>query len=266
MAPVARVGLVATAKDFDEGYAAAARPTRRHELFTEVLGLPPEVEPNSFVTVDALERIARELRVGPGDRLVDLACGRGGPGLYLSRLTGADLVGVDFSAVAVAQAAERAPLFVPQGRARYRVGDLADTGLDDGCADAVLCIDAVQFAPDTDAAFREALRILRPGGRYVQTNWQVFDDKAAPSKFRELRFADKLASAGFTAIVVEDRPDLAAYVERVFRTSLEIDAEADDVAINRLRDEARIVLDWPDSVRRVLVIAERPCPAGAVHG
>jgi SAM-dependent methyltransferase len=247
------------AEEFDEGYAASVR-TRRHRLFTYILGLPLEVEPNSFVTIDAFARIAEELRVGPGDRLVDLACGRGGPGLLLSAMTGADLVGVDFSWVAVAHATGRAPLFVPDGRATFRLGDLAATGLDDQSADAVLCVDSFQFAADPDAAAREVLRILRPGGRYVQTNWQAGDphDPQVPRGFRGLDFAQVLSRAGFTAIVIEDRPDLAQRVTEVFRAALDSDADNGDPALRRLQDEARVVLTWPDSMRRVLIIAERP--------
>jgi ubiquinone/menaquinone biosynthesis C-methylase UbiE len=159
----------------------------------------------------------------------------------------------------VAHATERAPLFVPEGRATFRVGDLAGTGLQARCADAVVCIDSIQFAPDKDAAAREAYRILRPGGRYVQTNWQPSDpeDPAVPERMRALRFGELLSGAGFTAITVEERPDLAELVTQVFRAALEIDP-GDDVAMQRLRDEASLVLGWPDVLRRVLVIAERP--------
>lgn len=243
---------------FNSGHAMAGQ-TRRHRLFAEALGIPIEVEPNSFVTMELFTRVARELRVGPGDRLVDLACGRGGPGLLLARLTGADLVGVDFSEVAIAHARQRTPLFVPAGRAAFHVGELAATGLDSGCADAVVCIDSVQFAPDRDAAFREAHRVLRPGGRYVQTNWEAQDPThpSLPARLRTVGFAEGLRAAGFTGIVVEDRPDLGEVVTAVFRAALDLDP-GDDEPMRRLREEAAIVLGWPDTVRRVVVVAERP--------
>lgn len=258
---------MARVDDFNHGYAAAG-DTRRHAVFTDVLGLPAEVEPNSFVTAEGFARIAHELRVGPGDRLVDLACGRGGPGLLLAQLTGADLVGVDFSEVAVAHAAERAPLFVPAGRATFRVGDLAATGLDDGCADAVLCIDSIQFAPDPDDAVREAHRVLRPGGRYVQTNWQPDDPThpGVPERMRRLRFADLLGRAGFTDIVVEERPDLAERVTQVFRAALDTEPDEHDVALHQLRQEARAVLARPDTIRRVLVTATAGTPPRSGSG
>lgn len=55
---------------------------------------------------------------------------------------------MDFSAVAVQQATDRAVLFGLAERARFVVGDLAATGLADGAADAVVAIDALHFAAD----------------------------------------------------------------------------------------------------------------------
>ena len=44
--------------------------------------------------------------------------------------------------------------------ADFRIGDLAATGLDAGSADAVLCVDAIHFAPQPDAAYGEGVRSL----------------------------------------------------------------------------------------------------------
>jgi cyclopropane fatty-acyl-phospholipid synthase-like methyltransferase len=110
--------------------------------------LPVEVESFSFVSAGLLGHVARALGLSPGETLVDLGCGRGGPGLWLARLADAFLVGVDFSAVAVGQASRRAASFGLEGRARFLVGDLAGTGLADAVADAVVSVDALHFAGD----------------------------------------------------------------------------------------------------------------------
>ncbi len=123
-----------------------------------------------------LGRLVAGLRIGPDRRLGDLACGLGEPGLWLARATGADLVGVDWSPVAVAEASSRAGGFVPPGRARFAVGTLQATGLDDGELDAAVCLDAIFFAPDRIAALREVRRVLRPGGRFLFTA----DERARP--------------------------------------------------------------------------------------
>ena len=41
--------------------------------------------------------------------------------------------------------------------------------------DAVLCVDAIQFAEEPDAAYRELKRVLAPGGRAVLTCWEAGD-------------------------------------------------------------------------------------------
>src|SRR4051794_19680875 len=137
------------------------------------LGLPPELMSTSALTMTGLRAVAGVLALGPGDVLLDLACGRGGYGLWLARETGATVVGVDFSRVAIEQAAAAAAGFGVDGeRAEFRVGELEATGLPGSSVDAVLCVDAVQFAGDIVSALREMRRVLRPGGRVVVTCWE----------------------------------------------------------------------------------------------
>jgi predicted RNA methylase len=66
------------------------------------------MEPFSLVTRQGLDRVLTELRLAPGDHLVDLCCGRGGIGLWFASVSGARLTGVDFSPGAIAQASRRA--------------------------------------------------------------------------------------------------------------------------------------------------------------
>jgi SAM-dependent methyltransferase len=72
--------------------------------------------------------------------------------------------------------------------ADFRIGDLAATGLDAGSADAVLCVDAIHFAAQPDAAYCEIRRILTPGGRAVLTNWEPLerDDQRLPGRLRRV--------------------------------------------------------------------------------
>src|SRR3954453_19460762 len=93
---------------------------------TRTLGLPPELESTSLLSWDGIADVVRALQVGPGDILVDLACGRGGYGIEVARRTGPRLIGVDFSAVAIDRARQR-----PGGTAEFRVGELTATGLPD---------------------------------------------------------------------------------------------------------------------------------------
>ena len=271
----------ATAAGFDQEFATVAGSSGLQRVWQAASpDLPQEIEPYSFVSVGLLGHVADALGLSPGATLVDLGCGRGGPGLWLARSRGASLIGVDFSAVAVQQATDRAALFGLAGRAWFVVGDLAATGLADGAADAVVAIDALHFAADPTAAAREAWRLLRPGGRLVLTNWQPRRpvDRRLPTRMG-IDWAQTLASAGFAEVRVEARSEWHALFTRVFQFALELGDPGQDVGLASLQDEARRALPMAQLVDRVVGTATRPGPrpggqaslqhapgTGVVHG
>jgi ubiquinone/menaquinone biosynthesis C-methylase UbiE len=230
-----------TAAGFDEGFAAiAASPGIRRVWKAVDPNLPPEVEPFSFVSVVLLRHVANALALSLEETLVDLGCGRGGLGLWLAQSQGVSLIGVDFSAVAVEQATDRAALFGLADAARFVVGDLAATGLPDAAADAVVSIDAMHLAVDLTAAGREVLRILRPDHRLVLTTWQPRTpaDARLPSRLR-IDWAMALRSVGFVEVQVESQAQWHELFTRVYRVALDLGHPGDDVALAALQDEAR---------------------------
>ena len=262
-----------TVADFDQAFSAAAASAGIRRVWQLAApDLPPEVEPHSFVSADLLRHVARALDLSPGQTLLDLGCGRGGPGLWLARETQVSLAGVDFSPVAVDQAAHRAALFGLADRARCIVGDLTRTGLPDASADAAVSIDAFHFAADPAAAAAEAHRILRPAGRLVLTNWQpkVSGDARLPVRAR-IDWPPLLLGAGFADITVEDRPEWHDLYIRVYRIALDLGDPRGDAMLADLQDEARKRLLVADLTRRVVVTATapgqpRPAPSGQGSG
>jgi ubiquinone/menaquinone biosynthesis C-methylase UbiE len=179
----------------------------KDEIQQRHLGLPSHLLSTSLLGWEGIAEVVEALRLSRGvDMLLDLACGRGGYGLEIAARTGARLVGVDFSSEAVRQAREHAQRL---GRtADFRTGDLAATGLDVGSIDAVLCVDAIQFAEQADAAYRELKRVLVPGGRAVLTCWEPLeqDDERLPDRLRRVNLSAGLTAAGFDNVEVRDRP------------------------------------------------------------
>ena len=165
---------------FDRAHGVTAN-SLMWRLSREVYGerYPEEIQPWGATSWWTLGRFVSGLNLGIGRHLVDLACGRGGIGLWLARATGASVTGVDWSPVAVSEATQRTPRFVPTDRARFVVGDLAATGLPPNSADAVVCGDAVFFASDRIAVFAEVDRILLPGGRFMFTADESDDGRPA---------------------------------------------------------------------------------------
>ena len=141
------------AQYFDDWYAGMAVSPVKDEIQQRHLGLPPDLMSTSLLSWEAIAEVTRALALSPGVALLDLACGRGGYGLEIAARTGARLAGADFSAEALRQARQQARRL--GCAASFHVADLAATGLGAGMAGAVLCVDAIQFAPRPAAAYRE---------------------------------------------------------------------------------------------------------------
>jgi SAM-dependent methyltransferase len=130
---------------------------------------------------------------------------------------------VDFSAEAVRQAREHARRL--GAAADFGVGDLAATGLEAGSADAVLCVDAIHFAPQPDAAYHEIRRITASGGRVVLTCWEPLDfgDERLPERLRRVDLQAGLAAAGFGEVEIRDRPGWRASERAMWEEAAALD-------------------------------------------
>jgi SAM-dependent methyltransferase len=245
-----------TAAGFDQWYADRVESPATDELVRRVLGLPPELQSTSLLTWDGLAEVVAALSLRGGQVLLDLACGRGGYGLEIARRTGGHVVGVDFSAVAIEQARHRARALELADRAEFRVGELAATGLDAASVDAVLIVDAVQFAESKVDALRECRRVLVPGGRLVITCWEAVDpaDERVPERLRQVDLAGQLPEAGFVDVEVTERPAWRAAERELWQEAVALDA-GEDPALRSLREEGERVLATFDAFRRVMATA-----------
>jgi SAM-dependent methyltransferase len=242
---------------FDSWYAARASSAAADEIQQRHLGLPPHLLSTSLLSWEGIAEVVTALRLPPSGLLVDLACGRGGYGLEIAARTGASLVGVDFSAEALRQARELAR---QRGRAAdFRVGDLAATGLDGGSADAVMCVDAIQFAGRPAAAYQELQRLLAPGGRVVLTGWEAVDrnDRRLPERIRRVDLAGGLRAAGFDDVEVRERLAWRESERAMWEEVAALDPGGDP-ALQSLHDEAVRSLPTFDLIRRVMATASAP--------
>ena len=187
-------------------------PTRRR-IRRAVYGdeFPEDADPSSFITATELRRIARDLRVGPGDAFVDLGCGRGGPGLWVARETGADVVGIDVAPMAVEYSTQTAAEFGLSARASYQVSDFCATGLPSGSLGGAMSVDVLWAVPDKVAAVREVARILRPGGRFLFTSWDFAMPLEGDTQVSDHR--PVLHEAGFIVDAYEETVGFDAYYQ-----------------------------------------------------
>lgn len=137
----------------------------RHEAFGEDIGQ------NSWHTADEQDRFLSWLELSPGQRLLDVACGAGGPALRIAAASGCSVAGVDIHAQAIETARTLAKERGLAERADFQAAD-ASQGLPfrDASFDAITCIDALNHFPDRPQMLAEWARLLKPGGRVLFTD------------------------------------------------------------------------------------------------
>lgn len=255
------------------GYDAVYRgvvnsPTLRrlwHDL-AEGRDFPEEFGHISFTTLPELRRIAGELRLRARDTLVDIGCGMAGPALWVARQTGTYLTGIDGAPAAVENATRRAAEIGLADRARFVVGSFAATGLDAESADGVISEDALQYAPDKQAAIAEVARILRPGGRFVFTAYELDAGRSANlpvlgtdpvEDYRTL-----LTHTGFSVELYEEAPGWPEAMTATYSAILDaketLIQEMGEAAVIVLSLEMAMTLQFKPYRRRVLVAATTP--------
>jgi len=127
-----------TAGFFDEWYAEMGHSASRDQIVRRALGLPPDMDASGLLPWAGVAEVAAALNLAPGQLLIDLGCGRGGYSLEIARQTGARLLGLDFSPVAVATARGRTASADIAGRAGFCVGDMTAAGVGAGVAAAAV--------------------------------------------------------------------------------------------------------------------------------
>ncbi len=118
------------------------------------------------------ERMLELARPLPGERVLELACGTGGPGLGAAPLVAprGEVVLSDVAAEMTAIASRRA---AERGLRNVSVRPLDLEAIDEpaGSFDVVLCREGLMLVPDPGRASREIRRVLCPGGRAVISVW-----------------------------------------------------------------------------------------------
>lgn len=101
-----------------------------------------------------------------GDHIVDLGSGSGMDSFYASILTGGTgkVSGIDMTP---AQLAKASALGTQNGFTNidFNAGYIEHTGIADASVDVVISNGVINLVPDKHAVFKEAARLLKPGGR-----------------------------------------------------------------------------------------------------
>jgi SAM-dependent methyltransferase len=177
---------------------------------------------DGFLSPGGPEEIARLLDGYDiaGTEVLDIGCGLGIIDELLAVRHGAgSVLGIDIEPVLIARAEARIARAGLTGRVRFETVTPGPLPFPDAAFDVVFSKDAMVQIPDKKSVFAEIFRVLRPGGRFVASDWLRGGEGEYSAEMLEffrlegitynmaspVQSEAALAAAGFIAVEVKDR-------------------------------------------------------------
>lgn len=185
----------------------------RRETYGEDIGQ------NSWITTDEYDTFYSWLNLSPGDHVLEVASGSGGPALYLAGKYQCYITGLDINEEGIKTAKQQA-LQANIPNVTFQIANINQRLLfEEETFEAVICADSMNHFRDRLAYLKEWNRVLKPGKRALFTDPVVItgtvsnEELAARSNIGFFLFVPLettkhfIEEAGFTLIRCEDVTD-----------------------------------------------------------
>ncbi|MEM9066876.1 MAG: methyltransferase domain-containing protein [Myxococcota bacterium] len=160
--------------------------------------------------LDSLHRherfLARKLRLYPGQEVLDVGCGVGGPARYIAKHTGASITGVNNNAYQIERGQRHTRRAKLAHLVRFQKADFMELPYEDDHFDAIYTIEASCHAPDRVKLFEELRRVMKPGAVFGGYEWCLTDrydaDNPAHQKIKkDIEVGNGLPDLSHTSVI-----------------------------------------------------------------
>jgi len=124
--------------------------------------------------------LASRLGIQPTDKILDCGCGIGGPLRNIGRFTEAEITGVTLNQYQVDRGNKLCQDVGLAPRCKLVQADFHKLPFPDNHFDHIYSIEACCHSPDRRDVYKELMRVLKPGGKFVSYEW-CLTDKYDPS-------------------------------------------------------------------------------------